>query len=310
MMTPLRSGDLIALDAPASRMGDESIQRAVDALREKGFRTRVGRYSTDEYLSRFAGTDEQRADSFSRSLADPDVRAIFCLTGGYGASRMLHLVDWDKLKHDPKPVTGFSDITAIHMAIYRETGLPSFHSPNMDQINRLTDYTETAFWNHTLNQNLDGNLLPAPSEEDDDQPQTWISGTAEGVLYGGNLSLVSALEGTPHAMPKNEPVILFLEEVGEYPYRVDLTLRQLMLAGSLTNVTGVVVGQFTLRRRRSTQEEMQAVLREFFLSLGVPVIANAPIGHVRNNHTVAHGVSCRLDADSKHLSYLQNPYGP
>lgn len=305
----LHQGDCIGLAAPAHAVNPEDIEQGRALLERYGYRVKVAANALDqdddEILNEFAGPDARRVASFNEMLANDEIDGICCLTGGYGVSRILSQIDYDALRNAPKLITGFSDITALHLAVYRETGLASLHSPNIDSL-PLIPMTETAWITA-----LQGSPAPIPSSMADlfseaDPLQCWRPGRAEGVLVGGNLTLVAALEGTPHALPRDEDVILFLEDVGEFAYRIDLMLQQLKMAGAFDRIRGVLLGQFSKRRAQKTEPEglLREVLRAFFETLEIPVMANVPIGHVKKNLTVAHGARVMLDAGAKEMTYL------
>jgi len=308
---PLNKGDLISLAAPAHAVKPEDIKMGRELFESQGFRVRVTKNALkkdqDKILNRFAGPDEERIQQFNSELANPEVKAICCLTGGYGVSRILDRIDFDLLKQHPKIICGFSDITALHLGIFRECEMVSLHSPNGDSM-PLISITKKAWL-----QALGGELIEIPSRQaepflQDDPIETWHSGKAHGFLVGGNLSLVSALVGTPHALPENKDLILFLEDIGEFAYRVDLMLQQLWLSGSFEFVKGLILGQFTKRDKQETEPItlMDQVLKRFCENLNIPVLANFPIGHVKKNLTVAHGAHVVMDADNQSLKYTQS----
>ncbi len=306
MLKPLSKGDLVAVAAPAKAVSIGEVQKFQTMLENKGFQVLAGENVTDEILLKLAGEDERRIQELNRFFRHSEVRAIFSVSGGYGCTRILSRLDYKHLRNHPKIICGYSDITALHMAVYVETGLVSFHSPNLDSHTR-TKFTDDQWWNM-----LGGKLpeqIPLPDDKSYTGLETWNGGIGEGTLVGGNLSLIAALEGTPHAIPKDRDVILFLEDVGEFSYRIDWMLNQLRLAGSFENVKGVLLGQFTQRKhtKRETAALLKNTLQRFFQQFDIPVLANLPFGHVKNNITLAHGTRIRLDADQQVFTY-SNPF--
>jgi muramoyltetrapeptide carboxypeptidase len=275
------------------------VDRAVDRVRAWGWEPRLGRHARGRrgYLS---GTDEERAGDFNAALHDPEVDAIWCLRGGYGTMRVLPEIDWEALAARPRPVVGFSDNTALHLAIQRH-GIVSFHAPHpaaadfpafsADLLRRALTMPEPA------------GLLPFPAGSAG-RAETLRGGVAEGALVGGNLSLLTATLATA-VSPRTDGAILFVEEVGEAAYRVDRLLTQLRLAGVLERVAGVAVGAFTGADDAADAPSIAEVLEDRLGDLGVPVATGFPFGHGADNWTLPLGVRARLDADAGTLTLLE-----
>lgn len=295
----LRPGAGIALVAPAGPVAPEAVDRALERVRDWGWEPRLGRHARGRrgYLS---GTDEERAGDFNEALRDPGVDAIWCLRGGYGTMRVLAEIDWAALAARPRPVIGFSDNTALHLAIQRR-GIVSFHAPHP----AAADFP--AFSAELLRRSLTApeplGLLPFPAGSAG-RAETLRGGAAEGPLVGGNLSLLAATLATG-VSPRAEGAILFLEEVGEAAYRVDRLLTQLRLAGLLGRVAGVAVGAFTEAGDAPDAPSIAEVLEDRLGDLGVPVATGLPFGHVADNWTLPLGVRARLDADAGTLTLLE-----
>ena len=274
----------------------------------------------------------RRAEELNAAFRSPDVDAIFPGTGGYGSTRILERLDFDMIQHNPKVLVGFSDITALHSAINQRTGLVTFHSPNpmwgLGNEDNLSPFSAHWFWRALLADRyppgeLGYTISPLgwidsatnavlKKECELELPITVHGGRAEGRLIGGNLSLVAALMGTPYEIDTTDK-ILFLEDVGEAPYRVDRMLCTMRLAGRLSRLRGVVLGQFTRRKNEDTSDEIRTiddVLDEYFSQLGIPVVKNFPLGHHRCNATLPVGVLCELDADKQTIRLLENPVRP
>lgn len=307
----LRPGDTIMMVAPAGELNKQRVTLAVERLEELGFKVIVpdNLFRQRGYL---AGTDQQRADELMQAFLDPEVDAIFPGTGGYGVTRMLSLLDWDAIAKHPKIVVGFSDITALHLALAAKGNLVTFHSPNpqygLGSEGNLTPYSEKYFWRCLLASENAG-----PQGFQYEQPESVgplkriAGGRAEGVATGGNLSLIAATTGTPYEVV-TAGRILFLEDVREAPYRIDRMLSQLKLAGKLDNLAGVVLGQF-----RDCEDDdggslsLAQVFDDYFADAPYPVVSNFAAGHVSQNGTVPFGVPCRLDADALTFEVLENP---
>jgi muramoyltetrapeptide carboxypeptidase len=311
----LYPGDTIAIIAPASVPDRESIERATTRLEEMGFRIKVfgDIFRRHGYL---AGDDETRADELMKAVADPEVAAVFPARGGMGITRLLDLLDYNLFRKNPKILTGFSDITALHSALQREAGWVTFHSPHPNDgigaVDGLSNLSARTFWRAVLGENYDGHEKPGYelplTDEERASIVTTVPGKAQGLLVGGNLSLVCAVLGTPYEFDMQNR-ILFLEEVAEQPYRVDRFLSQLRLGGKLDVLAGVIIGQFTdcVPAEDKPSLEMSEIFDTYFGNLGIPVISNFPAGHTRDNATLPLNVPVQLDASSKRVTILENP---
>ncbi len=323
----LRPGDTIRFVAPAGPANRERLEEAARKFRTMGFKVQIpaNLYREDDYL---AGTDQERADELMAAFRDSEIDAVMPARGGYGAMRILDRLDYEVIRDHPKILTGFSDITALHLAIQKKTGLVTFHSPNpewgLGNAEGMSPLAAHWYWRALLadRYNVDappGYLLSAtwPGATPDEYPTTCElpppsalhGGKARGRLTGGNLSLVAALSGTPYEM-ETAGRILFLEDIGEAPYRVDRMLCTLKLAGKLDGLAGVILGTFTRREEEDTTGEVRTipqVLKEYFAPLGIPVMIDFPIGHHVCNATFPMGVLCELDADKFELRLLENP---
>ncbi|MDA7866870.1 LD-carboxypeptidase [Verrucomicrobia bacterium] len=291
----LAPGDTIGFISPSSPIERVKMERAIQIIEKRGYRTKLpeGLYDADGYL---AGSDRLRARQFMEVLTDPEVDVVFAAAGGYGAMRMLPHVDFSRLDQ-PKIVAGFSDITAIHLALWSQCGWTSFHGPNMmDGFGQGPGHrsaTRSWFWQILEGDGVDvilGNVSEPGERADSPHPRKLVSGKVRGRLVGGNLSLISALVGTPYELDTRD-AILFLEDVGERPYRIDRMLSQMQLAGQLDHLAGVLLGQFTNcepRDEKATWDVMR-VLNHYFGNLEVPVLMNFPAGHHAFNSTIPLG---------------------
>ncbi|HYR10159.1 MAG TPA: LD-carboxypeptidase [Longimicrobium sp.] len=293
----LRPGTRVALVAAAGPLPEAGVDRAMERVASLGWEPVAGDFCRcrNGYL---AGTDEERAADLNRALRDPAIGAVWFLRGGYGTMRIIDQIDWDALARHPKALIGFSDNTAVHLAAQR-AGVVGFHGPHphtadfpdfaRDELLRVLTVPEPA------------GVLPLPPGG---RAETLAGGVAEGPLLGGNLSLLSATLGTPYAI-RPEGAILFIEEVGEHPYRLDRLLSHLRLAGVLSAVAGIAVGGITETPEMEGAPDAAEVVRDTLGGLGVPVATGFPFGHIDDNWTLPLGVRARLDADAGTLALLE-----
>jgi muramoyltetrapeptide carboxypeptidase len=296
----LRPGDRVALVAPAGPVDELKIETALARCRRLGFEPALGARvrCRSGYL---AGTDEDRASDLQAAV-DGDAAAIWALRGGYGTLRTLRGVDLHPLGVRPKAFIGFSDNTAIHLALLR-LGMISFHGPHAG-FEHFPPETESAFRSVLMTDGAAG-PLPVPGGSD---VVTIAAGEAEGPLVGGNAAVLAALCGTPY-QPDARGAILFLEDVGEPLYRIDRMLQQLRLARVLDGIAGVAVGEFTEMAdpvaASGAAPSLEGLLLETLGPLRVPVVMGLPFGHGTQNWTLPLGVRARLDAGSGSLTILE-----
>jgi muramoyltetrapeptide carboxypeptidase len=289
---PLSPGARVALVAPSGILPDTAhIERAMENAKSLGWTPVLG-----ENVSRLhgylAGTDEERLADLNRALRDDDVDAIWCIRGGYGAMRLLPGIDYDALRSRPRPLIGFSDITALHAAIHRECGIVSFHGPTAR--GEMSDFSRSSFERALVEQTDPCGRAP--------EARVLRSGMARGRLAGGNLALVTALMGTPWSVDF-DGAILVLEDVDEAIYRVDRMMRQLLLAGALPRCAAIVAGDFRPPAGESADQNraLDDVLREVADEAGIPCLAGAPFGHIDDQWTLPLGASAVLDTDDLSL---------
>lgn len=328
---PLKTGDTIAVVAPAGPVHEAALAGGLKVLENQGYRVKLGAHVNDR-LGYLAGLDEARAADLNAALQDPDVRGIVCARGGYGCGRLLPLVDYAAMKSDPRVFVGYSDVTALHCAFARQVGLVTFHGPMVESLGGgLTRLTLESFLRAvTSTEPLD--VLPMPA--DYPLPQVLSAGRATGPLAGGNLSIVASLMGTPYELDVRGRVVM-LEDVGEEPYRVDRMLRQLVLAGRLAQTLAVALGEMINCEHKPETESKPAgaakpgaqaavvepvatppaaaspttspppanssalflgdVFTGYFSGLGRPVISGLPCGHGRDKWTLPLGCVTTVD---------------
>jgi muramoyltetrapeptide carboxypeptidase len=300
------AGARIALVAPAGPVAPEAIDVALERVRALGWEPVLGEHARGRagYL---AGSDAERAADLNAALRSTEIDAVWCLRGGYGTMRILPEIDWAALKERPRPLIGFSDNTALHLAALR-AGIVSFHGPHA-AFGELPPFA-IELLRRVLCRAEPAGVLPFPAGSAG-RAETWVAGIAEGPLVGGNLALLAATLGTPYALPA-EGALLFLEEIGEHVYRLDRLLAQLRLAGVFDRVAGVVLGDFAdcPDEGREGVPLQAEVLRGYLEPLGVPVASGFPFGHVADNWTLPLGVRARLDADAGTLALLESAVAP
>jgi len=302
----LQHGDTIGIIAPASAPPDpKAIDRSVAALEGLGFKTKLAP-NVRRRWGFLAGDDRDRAGDLMRMFTDRKVDAIVCVRGGYGTSRLLSRLDYGVIRRNPKIFTGYSDITSLHFAFLKRSGLITFHGPmlNSDFANDdMPDFTLASFL-RTVTQ-----VAPAGSVCQEYPHQTvrvLREGRVSGPLLGGNLTLIVACLGTPY-QPSFRGKILFFEDLDEVPYRFDRMLTQLLNAGLLQQVKGIAIGinrdcvDPKARRAKEYRQTLEDVLAERLLPLGVPVVIGLPFGHVPHNATLPVGGRATLDAEAGDL---------
>ncbi|MFJ7884373.1 LD-carboxypeptidase [Pseudomonas sp. NPDC096917] len=292
----LPAGGVIGLIAPAGP-AELDLQLATQWMHARGYQLRVfpGVWEKESYL---AGSDTVRLRDLHNAFADDSIDAIFCLRGGYGCSRFLEDIDFELLRRHPKPFVGYSDITALHLAITRYAGFVTFHGAMLkaDLLNNKQQPTESSLMRMLRGQQ------PALLEHPAAYPLTTLTpGSASGRLLGGNLSMICAAMGTAFELDA-QGIILFIEDVNEPLYRVDRLLNHLRLAGKLGQLRGVLVGDFA----GVDVQALERLLKQELGPLNIPVLAGWRSGHCDPNITLPMGAQVRLDADNQQLLLEQD----
>ncbi len=289
----LSRGDSIGIISPAGPINRSHLEIDLHFLKTKGFKVHVAPhvYDRQEYL---AGKDEDRLSDLEHMFRNSDIKAIFCSRGGYGTLRLLDRIDYDLIRKNPKIFVGYSDITALLAAIFKKTGLITFHGP---MVRGLSSLPETA-WENLLR--IVSSQQPAVFSPMKGYPL--CGGKATGPIMGGNLSLLCRLPGTPF-MPNLEGCILFIEDRGEALYRVDRMLTHLALSGSIEEINGLIVGQFL---DCGDPAAIDHLIKERFGPMNIPITAGFPLGHGPENTTLPLGILAELDADVMALSLLES----
>lgn len=304
----LKKGDTIGIIAPASPPKEDSlIHNSVSYFEKQGFSVKLGEhlFAKNGYL---AGTDEQRTSDLHNMFMDKEVKAVFCLRGGYGAGRLLDLIDFSLIKKNPKIFVGYSDITFLQMAFLKKTGLVTFSGP-MPAVDfseeKVDDYTEEHFWKMLTVKKKPGKL-ENPNVE---KFFTLNKGKGEGKLVGGNLTIVSAMLSSDY-FPRTSDYILLLEEINEQPYKIDRMLLQIKHSGLFKNASGIILGRFVNCVNDDPQKQtlnLNQVIEDYFDGIDKPVIYNVKHGHVKQNLTLPFGVKYKINASRGFVEIMESP---
>ncbi len=305
----LKKGDTVGLIAPGSILSEDELNESKKNLEDLGFKV----VYTNNILARdgyLAGIDKQRADDIHEMFSRKDVNGIVAARGGYGCTRILPMLDYNLIKENPKILVGYSDVTALLFGIFKETGLICFHGPvGISTFNNFSvDYfTNVLIYPH------DKLILYNAHETTTDaayKPVTIRGGFAKGQLVGGNLSLVSSVIGTPYDID-TEGKIVFLEEVGEEPYRIDRMITQMMESGKFNKAAGVALGVFTDCISKPKESGINSsfsvleVLYDRLFRFEIPVVYGMSFGHITNKFTLPFGINAELDTLAQTITLLE-----
>ncbi|WP_181304967.1 LD-carboxypeptidase [Rufibacter sp. XAAS-G3-1] len=305
----LKPGDTVGLICPAgAAFSKEVVQITKESMEALGLKVKLGKHVFDRF-GYLAGTDQARAEDVNAMFADKSVQGILAIHGGWGCARLLPLLDYKTIQKNPKPLIGYSDITALHLAINAKTGLVTFHGPvgsatwnkfSVDSFRRvLFDGRPVLFENP---KELGDNLALTK-----DRITTITPGTAKGKLVGGNLTVLTGIIGSDY-LPNWKEAILFLEDTNEAVYRVDRMLTQLKLAGVLDQVKGVVFGKCSdcgPGNGNYGSLTLEEVLEQHLQPLKIPVYSGAMIGHITHKFTIPIGAEAEIDATAGTIRLLQ-----
>lgn len=302
----LKPGMKVGIPAPASGVTKDDAEKKVKAfataLEGIGLVPVIAKsiVAANSYL---AAPDEVRAQEFMDFVRNPEIGAIICVRGGYGVMRILPMLDFTTIQQNPKIISGFSDHTALVNTIYDRCNLVAFHGPMA--VAEFDDFTRQ--WFLPL-------VYPDLAKQQKFEPLTYVDtsaklttlapGKARGRIVGGNLTMLTALMGTPYEV-NTDGAILFLEDVGETAYKIDRMLTQLWLAGKLQSCAGIVLGQFTEGKDSTYATTVEEALKSRLSPLKIPVLGNFPLGHVKEKFTMPIGVMAELDADSRKFTLLE-----
>jgi len=278
----LEPNQTVGIIAPSSPVEESEISEGIRLLSSFPFKVRQGRHLFDR-LCYLAGSDRDRVSDLHEMFSDPEVKAVFCARGGYGSARLLQEIDFSLIRNNPKILVGFSDLTALLIALYKECGLVTIHGPTIKNLPRKKN------WEHL------SRLITASKrlQVSFGQGSVIHQGKARGTLVGGNLATLCSLLGTNY-LPSFEGVILFLEEKGEFPYRLDRMLTQLILSGRLKGLAGLVIGQMV---DCGKEDEVRSLLNERLGGLSVPIVTGLPFGHGAETISLPIGLPALLDTE-------------
>ncbi len=303
----LRPGDVVALVCPAGApVPVERIAAGARYFEARGHPVRLGRHVAARHGG-FAGNDAARAEDLNGFFRDPEVRMIVAVRGGYGTPRLLGELDYDAVRRDPKLVVGYSDITALQLALLARTGLVTVSGPmaGVEFRNTPDPFTESHFWQLVTGDPAAWEIRNPPGLP----PMPWRAGVSEGPLLGGCLSLVVTLMGTPY-LPELRGSVLVLEDIHERWHRIDRMLTHLRLAGVLPAVAGLVLGQFTDCGPAEPEQpflDLAALVGELTANGTYPVMGGFAYGHESRKVSLPWGVRVRLDAVEGTLQLLESP---
>jgi len=305
----LKPGDTIGLVAPGFAVKPEILKKALETLEKMGFKA----HHTSRILGNhgyFSDTDEQRAMDLNEMFADSRIDAILCARGGYGCTRILDLLDYATIRANPKALIGFSDVTALLQAIHKETGLVCFHGPVGST---LDDPYGQKYFNKVLVQGKDSLKIKNVKlreteflENPEYDRYTIVPGMGEGALIGGSLTLVTSMIGSAHEMDFTDKLV-FLEDVGEAPYRMDRMLTQLIHGSTFPKAAGIIFGvcMDCDREKKIDNFTLREVLMDRIAPLGIPAAYGMSFGHVPGNFTLPLGIQAAFDAGKLRLKLLE-----
>lgn len=303
----LNSGDKVAIIAPGTNVSDpDDIYRATQIAKSLNL-VPVLSSNLNKVYGRKVVPILERVDDLHNAFTDTSIKAILSIRGGYGSSQIIDKIDYELIRSNPKIFLGYSDITALHLAIQKYSGIVTFHGPVM--LGNFTEYTTENFKKMLFTNDL--HVLQNPSSANsfiEKYPcRTIVEGKAKGRLVGGNLSLISSLMGTPYEIDTKDK-LLFIEDVGEYPYRIDRMLTQLLLAGKLEQANGLIIGKCDdCNGSLSTWNySLGEVLDNLLSKLKIPIIYGLMFGHTSEQMTIPYGISAEIDTEKCGVSLLES----
>lgn len=299
----LEIGDTIGIVAPAGPASKERVEKGIGKLLDKGFQVVIGEncYSKYGYLS---AKDEFRAAEFNHMFKDKKIDGILCLKGGYGSPRILNLLDYELIQKNPKPFIGYSDITALHIALNQRSHLVTFHGPMpaSDMAKDFSDFSMSSLLNAVGYEKFNPIIKNATREI-----RTINSGIAEGQIIGGNLTLLTNSIGTPYEVD-TKGKILFIEEIEESTYKIDMMFNKLILANKFKDSVGILLGDFkNCEPEREGEFTVEQLIDDLIKPQNKPTISNLQAGHCEPVITLPFGVNVRLNATKGEIIVLEEP---
>lgn len=290
----LKSGDTVGLICTSSRISEERKVQCEEAVRQLGYNVKTADNVTADLAGYMAGDGRVRAEWVNRMFADPDVKGIFCIRGGDGSSRIMEHLDYELIKNNPKVFVGYSDVTNLHLALNQNCNMVTFHGPmvSSNMVDSFDEDTKTSFFEAI---DADGSFNYKNPEEV--PVKVLKEGKAEGILTGGNLSLLSASIGTPYEL-NTEGRILFIEEVAEPITKIEKWIYHLRNAGKLRQCSGILLGQFTKIRNDDKNYDYLCCIKDAVDGLDIPVMYDVQSGHGSKIMTLPMGAVCRMDTSA------------
>ena len=303
----LSPGDTIGLITPSSSITEEKLKKAISNMKMLGLKVKLGKHinAINGYL---AGTDEQRLEDLHNMFADDEVNGIWCIRGGYGVGRILSKIDYRLIKKNPKILIGYSDVTALLLAVHQETGLICFHGPVASST--FSDYV-VKHLKGTLMKSQMSYTIGHAMDSDDSKDKAYHSkvirsGKVKGKLTGGNLTLLAASIGTDF-QPKFKNKLVFIEDIGEKPYRLDRMFTQILQGSDIDKAAGIMLGVFEDCEAREGDRSLS--LMEMFEDrlghLDMPIIYGLSFGHIKNHMTLPIGIEAEMDTDKRTIRLLE-----
>jgi muramoyltetrapeptide carboxypeptidase len=302
MLRRIQKGGKLGVIAPGFQPNPDKLQKGIDYLTKLGYAVKRGKSLTAKH-GYLAGDDNLRIDDLHSMFSDPEIDGIICARGGWGCLRLLDKLDYDMINQNPKLLVGYSDITTLQLALWQKAGIPSLSGPMaaVEMGGEILEFTEKHFWGQINNRHPEYTI-----NFKDTETIIWQSGQAEGRLLGGCLSIVASQLGTGFS-PNYRDSILFLEEVGEKPYRVDRSLAQLKQAGIFNQINGLILGNFIDCVDENDDQEsfsIEEVLQDYFGNSHYPVLFNFPYGHGMKKVSMPVGVLSKLDTAQTNIKFV------
>lgn len=306
----LKKGDTIGLITPASFIKDEGLEKAIKNIKSLGFKVKLSE-NIRKKRGYTAGTKQERVNDLHAMFADDNVDGIWAARGGYGCTGLLPLIDFDLIKKNPKVFVGYSDITVLHLAILKKTGLVTFHGPVASS--KFSSYTRKYFVDMLTSSKIPPKVYPSTYNNNKAKENIFFKskvfrkGEAKGQLIGGNLSLISAMAGTEWGIDYADK-LLFIEDIAEAPYRIDRMLIQLDQNQDLDKANGIILGVFDDSDK--PLDEFSLELEEMFDDnmgdIKVPTSYGFSFGHIRDQITLPLGINAKMNAEQRTIEFLES----
>ncbi len=306
-MKKLQKGDTIGILTPASAFNPERLNEAIQNFEQFGLKVKIAPNAL-KHNGFLAGTDQERLDDLHTLFADPEVKGIFCVRGGYGAARLLPHIDFELIAKNKKIFTGYSDITALLTAFWKKSNLKGFHAP-MGLAN-FTDFVIDSYEKVFFGEGNNVVFADNPEILSFGKTKGKHKGKAKGELLGGNLSVFVTLLGSEYWVD-TKGKILFFEDIDEEPYRIDRFLTQLLIGGHLQKAAGIVLGQFTnCETQKNTDDSfsLDQVIKDRLKNLNIPIIKGFPFGHVDKNMVLPFGSLVEINAENASMRFLNSSF--